>query len=61
MSRRPARFTQADLTRAIRAITQAEAKMMVEVLPDGTMRISPAPSPANTAQASGEPERLITL
>lgn len=44
MSRRPARFTQADLARAIRAITQVEANMMVEVLPDGTMRILPVPT-----------------
>lgn len=61
MSRRPARFTQADLARAIRAIVQADAKMMVEVLPDGTMRIAPAPALAATSTRADVPERVITL
>jgi hypothetical protein len=42
MSRRPARFKQSDLTRAIKAIARAGARMTVEVLPDGTIRISPS-------------------
>ena len=39
MTRTPARFTQADIARATRAAKQAGAGA-VEVLPDGTIRIS---------------------
>jgi hypothetical protein len=39
MSRTPARVTQADLARAIRAAKQAGAGT-VELLPDGTIRIN---------------------
>lgn len=60
MGRRPARFTQADLNRAIRAITRAGANMVVEVLPDGTMRIAPAGSKAGERPRS-EPERVVVL
>lgn len=42
MSRRPARFTQSDLTKAIKAVEQAGANMAVEISRDGTMRIVPA-------------------
>jgi hypothetical protein len=38
MSRTPARFTQADVARTIRAAKQAGASA-VELLPDGTIRI----------------------
>jgi hypothetical protein len=38
MSRTPARFTQADVARSIRAAKQAGAEA-VELLPDGTIRI----------------------
>ena len=39
MSRRPARFTQADVARVIRAAKQAGAGS-VRVLPDGTIQIN---------------------
>jgi hypothetical protein len=42
MSRRPARCTQADIARAIKAVEQTHARMAVEILPDGTIRIEPA-------------------
>lgn len=42
MSRRPATFTKADLSRAM-AVAR-ENGMTVEVLPDGTMRIVPVGS-----------------
>lgn len=61
MSRRPARFTQADLSRAIRAIAQAGSNMMVEVMPDGTMRILPAPSPSQSPGTGTVPERTVIL
>lgn len=43
MSRRAARFTQADIARAIKAIEQTGANMAVEIAPDGTIRIVPLP------------------
>jgi hypothetical protein len=41
-------------------MAESDVKMMLEVLPDGTMRISPALTPADI-QASKEPERVVTL
>lgn len=45
MSRTPARITQADVARAIRAAQQCGAGQ-VRVLPDGTITIDPQPKPA---------------
>ncbi|AKR55756.1 hypothetical protein XM25_08080 [Devosia sp. H5989] len=42
MSRTPARATQADIARAIRAVEQVGAAAVVEVSRDGTIRIIPA-------------------
>ena len=39
MSRTPARFTQADVARCIRAVQQCEADMRVRLVPDGTIFI----------------------
>lgn len=39
MSRRPARFTQADLARAIRAVDSTGVAARVDVLTDGTISI----------------------
>ena len=41
MSKGKAKFTQSDVARAIRAIQQTGAKMVVEITPDGTIRIVP--------------------
>ena len=41
MSRTPARFTQADIARTLRAIEQTGARMSVEIATDGTIRIVP--------------------
>lgn len=43
MSRTPARITQADVARAIRAAQQTGAGC-VEIAPDGTIKISLSPS-----------------
>lgn len=63
MARTHARFTQADLARAIRAIEQTGAPMSVEITPDGVIRIVP-----NTQDESKEartdalePKRVIVL
>lgn len=39
MPRTPAKFTQADIARVIRAVAQARVKAVVEVAPDGTIRV----------------------
>lgn len=41
MPRANARFTQAEVARALRAVKQAGVRMKVNVLPDGTIQISP--------------------
>lgn len=41
MPRRPARFTQADIARAIKAVEQTGARMAVEIGTNGTIRIVP--------------------
>jgi hypothetical protein len=55
MSRTPARFTQPDVARAIRAAKQAGATA-VELRPDGTIRIALSGEKATT-----EPEQEVVL
>lgn len=43
MSRRPLRFRENDLRRAIRAATKEGVTMAVEISPDGLIRMTPAP------------------
>jgi hypothetical protein len=57
MSRTPARFTQPDVARAIRAAKQAGAGT-VELLPDGTIRIRLV---SEEADARLEPEQEVVL
>ena len=42
VSRRPARVTQADIARALRAAEQVGAHVAVEISPDGTIRLVPS-------------------
>jgi hypothetical protein len=56
MSRTAARVTQADVARAIRAAKQAGAGT-VEVLPDGTIRISLSPSSTPDLESRGVEDR----
>lgn len=42
MSRRPALFRQSDLLRAMKAAQKAGSDWGVDILPDGTIRCSPA-------------------
>lgn len=56
MSRTPARFTEADIRRAIRAVAKEAAPMEIRIEPDGAIRILPfvaPPSPANDAKRKG--------
>ena len=57
MSRRPARFTEADIRRAGKVAKQLG--LAVEIAPDGTIRLVPA-SVTNSGEAS-PPEREIVL
>jgi hypothetical protein len=57
MSRTPARHTQADVARSIRAAKQAGAAA-VELRPDGTIRIVLSGDKTNI---SAEPEREVVL
>jgi hypothetical protein len=49
MSRTPARVTQADVARAIRAAQQCDAGK-VRILPDGTITIDPQPEKSKRPQ-----------
>jgi hypothetical protein len=40
MTRRSARFTQSDLDRALKAAEKAGPDVAVDILPDGTIRLS---------------------
>lgn len=60
MTRRPARATQADINRAIRAAKQAGAGG-VDVLTDGTIRISLAPLSTEESPEAVEPRPVIVL
>lgn len=44
MPRTAAKITQADIARVLRAIESVGAKVRVEVLPDGTIRMDPVDS-----------------
>jgi hypothetical protein len=57
MSRRPARFTQADIARAINAAKKADVQMAVEILPNGTIRLVPAP--VGQMQDLGAQRRIV--
>jgi hypothetical protein len=41
MPRTPAKTTQADIARALRAIEQTGAQMIIEITPDGIIRLIP--------------------
>jgi hypothetical protein len=65
MSKRAARFTEADIRRAVRAVVKEAAPMAVEVAPDGTIRIVPyaaPPAPNNdAARKDSTPKPRIRL
>jgi hypothetical protein len=57
MSRRPARFTQADVTRAIRA-AKAGGAGDVLIMPDGSIKIAVVPSAVTNTAPMTDYERL---
>lgn len=60
-SRRPARVSQADIARALRAVEQVGVSMAVEIAPDGTIRLVPIAPEEKRQKASVEPETEIVL
>ncbi len=53
MRRNQSRFTQSEVVRAIRAISQSGGQMAMEILNDGTIRIVPV------APSSGEQDLIM--
>lgn len=49
---RPARFTQADVARTVRAVAAAKMQAEIAIAPDGTIRILPLTS---SPQSPSEP------
>lgn len=58
MGRRPARFRQSDVARALRAAKQAGVNMAVEISTDGVIRIVPVSGSTSVLVA---PERELVL
>lgn len=57
MSRRPARFTEAEIRRVIAAYEKEGKKMAVEISPDGTIRFVEAEQKKNQPIEAGK--RLV--
>lgn len=56
MARGRLRFRQADVERALKAVARVGVTMAVEIVPDGTIRLTPAsPPPQSTGVAAGGP------
>lgn len=47
MSRTPAKYTQADIARALRAAAQCDLRMEIVLEPDGRIRIVPTDLPTS--------------
>lgn len=62
MPRTAAKVTQADIARVIRAVAQARVKAVVEVAPDGTIRVLIGENAqSETLRHTPQPEREIIL
>ncbi|WP_374547219.1 hypothetical protein [Rhodoblastus sp.] len=61
MSRRAARFTQADIHRALKAIAQAGVPATIEIGQDGAIRIMPEKPAAEPPNAEVAPPKEIIL
>jgi hypothetical protein len=60
MSRTPARITQGDVARAIRAAKQCGAAA-IEIKPDGTIRVILSPERIPSEPAAIEPKTKVVL
>lgn len=54
MSRTPARITQADIARAVRAVAQCGVSATIEVSRDGTLRVIVNDEPAKPVERKRE-------
>lgn len=64
MPRTAAKVTQADIARTVRAVAQARVKAVVEVAPDGTIRVligEDAGPQQDKSQISVEQEEEVVL
>ena len=64
MPRTAAKITQADIARTVRAVAQARVKAVVEVAPDGTIRVligENAGLPPEPQQIAVEQEEEVVL
>jgi hypothetical protein len=61
MSRRPARFTEADIGRAMRAVEKNGGRFEIRVEPDGAIRIVPIDGQKAPSTAKVEPEDEFVL
>ena len=59
MSRRPARFTQADVRRAVEAAKSAGKDWAVEIAPDGTIRIVRSSHKPEQTPEIGQERRIV--
>lgn len=61
MPRTAAKITQADIARTVRAVAQARVRAVVEVAPDGTIRVLMGDDAQRPAPIKVEPEEEIVL
>lgn len=61
MPRTPARYRQADIQRALRAIKAEDINMSVDLRPDGTIRITPVELPERLAANNSPGKPRIEL
>lgn len=64
MPRTAAKIAQADIARTVRAVAQARVKAVVEVAPNGTIRVlieENAPPPHDRSQIAVEQEEKVVL
>ncbi len=62
MSRRPARFTEADLNRARKIADLSMPPRIVEVTPEGAIRLIPqGKRPVDDSEREGDDDRRIAL
>lgn len=57
---RPARFTQADVARTVRAVAAAKMQAAIVIAPDGTIRIEPVtPSPQSPPEPVARKREIV--
>ena len=61
MGNRPARCSEAEIKRALRAVQATGMAMNVEILPDGTIRIAPTAEKPLLKTMSFDEDKVIPL